>query len=548
MIKIDPTKIEVVEKCCIVKTCLRIGRRKKRQMEEEETVSQIPGLWDIPEVVKATELDPCLKKLLNWSTLPTKDEISGEDQEVKFYWRTRSNWYVDSNGLIWYKWFIDGERHRWKLVIPRTLQENVLKAVHNAPTGGHFGEKRSFHSLLNLPVFWFNFKKDMQSHCRACDDCLRCKPELRKTRSPMSSCIVGEPLQRMAIDIVGPLHTSKNGNCYIAVIMDYFTKWVALLPLPNHTAETIAKSLVENVFTKIGLPKYLHSDQGRDFCSKLFCQTCLLFGIDKTTTTPWRPQSDGMVERMNRTLGTLLRCYVNQNQDNWDEILPICAMAYNSSVHSSTGFSPHFLMFGREMRLPLNLVLPSPEWESDVLENEDSIDSFVRQMEKTFHDVFIINREHLQTSLNGQKHSYDKKTNELCFKPGDGVWLYNPRRRKGRTPKLDSPWDGPFTVIRTIGQVLCQISKNRRCKPKIVHKDKLLHVRGKHDGSWVHTLPKTTAVEDKLDGLQRLFEEPQQAEISFENVDISPIVPRGKERDSYDGPVTRSRAKQLMGT
>ena len=112
--------------------------------------------------------------------------------------------------------------------------------------------------------------------------------------------------------------------------MDYFTKWTELIPVINHTAETITYELVTKVFSRIGIPQSLHSDQGRDFLSKLFSEVCRLFGIQKTQTSPWRPQSDGLVERLNRTMGSMLRQYVNDSQTDWDYWLPFICMAYNS--------------------------------------------------------------------------------------------------------------------------------------------------------------------------------------------------------------------------
>ena len=176
-----------------------------------------------------------LSILLGWKSYPSRDEISGHSQEIKFYWRTRNWWHVDDNGLIWYKWYSHSSRFCWKLIVPGCLKMKVMEAVHDNPSGGHFGEKRSVSSLLRLPVFWFHHKADMRMHCRTCDDCLRCKPEIRKARSLINSFTVGEPLQRMAVDIIRPLHAAKKGNKYIAVVMDYFTKWVELIPLPDHT-------------------------------------------------------------------------------------------------------------------------------------------------------------------------------------------------------------------------------------------------------------------------------------------------------------------------
>lgn len=361
----------------------------------------------------------------------------------------------------------------------------------------------------------------------------------------MKSFTVGEPLQRMAIDVMGPLHETTRGNKYITVVMDYFTKWVELIATSDHTAPTLAQALVDRVFTKVGIPVYLHSDKGRDFCSQLFQKTCEIFGVDRTTTTPWRPQSDGMVERMNRTLGALLRQYVNADQDNWDDILPICAMAYNGSVHSSTGFSPYYLMYGHEMRLPLELVIPIYP-EENVSTQETSVDQFVRRMSDTFSYVYRQNRQSLQHAMAAQKKVYDKRRHEKYYKPGDGVWLFNPKRRVGRTPKLDSPWEGPYTVIRNIGEVVCQIQQNRKSKSKIVHKDKLLPVKGEHDGSWVKAVvPIKSVLEDEgLEDIHRLFRHPNRPESLEEGTGAHKVGKSdGTEQLSPKGPITRSRSK-----
>jgi hypothetical protein len=132
-------------------------------------------------------------------------------------------------------------------------------------------------------------------------------------------------------------------------------------------------------------------------------------------------------------------------------------------------------------------------------------------MERTFRLVYDTNREHLQAALDHQRSSYDKRRNEHYFQPGDGVWLYNPRRRVGRTPKLDSPWEpDPYAVVKTIGDVLCVIQRKPRCKSKVIHKDKLLPVRGEFDGSWVLQLTKAGKYrrycQEDYTGIAALFE------------------------------------------
>lgn len=140
------------------------------------------------------------------------------------------------------------------------------------------------------------------------------------------------PMERIAINILGELPQTAKGNEYILVISDYFTKWTEALPLPNKEACTVAKILVDEVLCRFGIPQTIHSDQGRQFESNLFREMCKLLGIEKKTrTTPYHPQSDGMVERFNRTLATMLTVYVSTNQRDWDDQLPYVMMAYRSA-------------------------------------------------------------------------------------------------------------------------------------------------------------------------------------------------------------------------
>ena len=125
-------------------------------------------------------------------------------------------------------------------------------------------------------------------------------------------------MERIAIDVLGPLPVSEDGNKYILIAMDYFTKWPEAYPLPNQEAVTVAKVLVEEFISRFGMPIELHSDQGRNFESRVFAELCSLLGIKKTRTTPLHPQSDGMVERYNRTLEKQLAIFVNENHKDWD--------------------------------------------------------------------------------------------------------------------------------------------------------------------------------------------------------------------------------------
>ena len=141
--------------------------------------------------------------------------------------------------------------------------------------------------------------------------------------------------------------------------MDYFTKWPEAFALPNQEAGVVAKAFVEEFACRYGIPPELHTDQGRNFESQLLKEVCRLLEIRKTRTPPLRPQSDGMVERFNRTLVQQLTFFTATNQEGWDEHLPYLLMAYRASQHGSTACSPALLMYGRELRSPVDLLCGS---------------------------------------------------------------------------------------------------------------------------------------------------------------------------------------------
>ena len=128
---------------------------------------------------------------------------------------------------------------------------------------------------------------------------------------------VERPLQRVAMDILGPLPETEQGNKYILVIGDYFTKWKEAYPLPNMEAMTVARRLVSEFMCHFGVPEQLHSDQGRNFESGVIKGICELLQVRKTRTTPYHPQSDGMIERFNKTLLNLLSTAVSENEHDW---------------------------------------------------------------------------------------------------------------------------------------------------------------------------------------------------------------------------------------
>lgn len=190
--------------------------------------------------------------------------------------------------------------------------------------------------------------------------------------------------------------------------------------------------------------------------------------IRKTRTTPYHPQSDGMVERFNKTLATMLSNYVDDNHRDWDECIPFVMMAYRASQHESTGFTPNMLMLGRESTTPLDIVYDMPSsWKQ--VPKHDWVWVLLDRMERAHHLV----RRHSEGAILRQKHYHDMKMSYEQFKSGDSVYVYFPQRKTGCSPKLTSYWRGPFQVLAKISEVLYKVNCGRNGKEQIVHCDRM---------------------------------------------------------------------------
>lgn len=287
-------------------------------------------------------------------------------------------------------------------------------------------------------------------------------------------------MERVAVDIVGPLPTTAAGNRFICVAMDYFTKWPEAYALPNHEATTVAEVLVEQFFSRFGVPGELHSDQGREFEAGVFQECCELLGSRKTRTTPLRPQSDGMVERFNRTLAQELAAFCRDGQTEWDRKLPLLLMAYRSAEHEATAYTPARLMLGREIRLPVDLVTGRPPDEELPTVRTTYATALQERLVETHHQV----RENLHFAAEAMRRHYDRGARVTGHAEGDQVWLHNPRRRKGLSPKLQSPWEGPYFIVERVSEVTYRIRRGTRGRPKVVHVDRLWRYHGPGRYTW----------------------------------------------------------------
>ncbi|KAK7895747.1 hypothetical protein WMY93_021072 [Mugilogobius chulae] len=325
-----------------------------------------------------------------------------------------------------------------QIVVPSVLVPEVLRLLHGGPLSGHLAVERTMARARSV-CYWPCMYSDIRSWCEQCYACQRRKSPVPHHRAPMRTSLAQRPFQRVAADILELPITSK-GNRYVLVAEDYFTKFVNLYAIADQRATTVAECLFNDYVMEHGVMETLHTDMGRQFESEVVRQLCAMLGVKKTHTTPYNPKSDGMVERLNRTLidqlaKTLLSC-----QGEWDSFLSQVAFAYNTSVHSSTGFTPYFLTHGREARVPVDVLL-GPVAQSS--QGYDSIDDFVLSLRRRLDTAFRQTRDNSVTASDKQRTFYDAKKRHCPYEVGDLVWLHDPTESRR---KLAPHWKGPYVI------------------------------------------------------------------------------------------------------
>ncbi|KAG7482175.1 SCAN domain-containing [Solea senegalensis] len=220
------------------------------------------------------------------------------------------------------------------------------------------------------------------------------------------------------MDVVGPLERSKAGNRFMLVITDYATRYPEVFALKAVKARTVATCLVQ-LFSRVGFPRAIITDQGSNFMSKLLKQAYQLLGIKGIRTTPYHPQTDGLTERFNQTLKQMLRKFVSETGADWDNWLPYLLFAYREVPQASTGFSPFELLYSREVRGPLALLKET--WMPDEdLPQPQNILSYVLQMRERLKSMSELAQQNLEQAQQRQKSYYDQRARSRSFAEANG--------------------------------------------------------------------------------------------------------------------------------
>lgn len=275
------------------------------------------------------------------------------------------------------------------------------------------------YSELQRHYWWSGMRADIGRWSRGCLTCATHSTG-RAVRPPLTPIPVAGPFDRIGVNII-QFPVSRNGNKYAAVFMDYLTKWPEVFPIPDQTAATIARLLVEEIVSRHGVPAQVLSDRGSTFLSALMKEVEELLGFHKVNTTAYHPQTDGLVERFNRTLTAMLAKTVEKGGQDWDEHLPYILFAYRASQQDSTLESPFFLLYGRDPRLPTPAALCPEKVRANVDLREYGVHLATQLL-----TAWETARKCVKKAQRRQKKCYDTRARLPKFEVGDRVFLLRP--------------------------------------------------------------------------------------------------------------------------
>jgi hypothetical protein len=410
------------------------------------------------------------QELKDWTAAYFKDPHFAK---VLKGWKKEANWtnphfpqyhYSDS-GLIYFEDWHGNNR----LCVPDKFRVSVMDEVHNTLTeSAHGGYHRCYNRLAST-YYWPKMSRHLKRYISTCDICQKAKPRRHAPTGLLQPIpIPTQPFEVISMDFIPELPKSGDFD-NILVIVDKLTKYSIFIPCSTDITELeTAKLFFQHVVCKFGIPKQVITDRDTRWRHDFWAEVCRLMGMKRALTTAYHPQADGQTENLNQTLEIALRAYVGPSRDDWSEYLDGFALSYNSTPHTSTNFSPAFLLHGYQPITASNIISSSAPISRPINQHgtrggsDTILNDKAQLMVDEFESIRSRAKESLLLAQIFQKRGYNNGRLTTEFEEGDLVVL-NPhslsllKNEKGRGKKLLMKYDGPFEILRKLSPVTYQL-------------------------------------------------------------------------------------------
>lgn len=339
-----------------------------------------------------------------------------------------------------------------RLVLPSGYREQIIKRAHKDV--GHMSSAKTLDRIREAYV-WPGMRADVKRFISLCATC--CAHQRRSDKTPMGDMpLPATPMQVVGMDLIGPFAESSQGNRYILTIIDHHSGWGEAYPIKNKTNHSVWTAFANNFIPRHGIPEILITDNGKEFTAKAWCDYLKEIGIDHRRTTPVHPQSNGKVERFNRTFKETLAKLVNNRALDWEDRVGDVLFAHRNSVSSVTGYTPFFLLYGRRSRAPL----------AKLLQPGSGVNHFGNRLDE-LSEAFKQARTNTKESRLHNQRRIGQRANADQIEVGDTVVIKAEERLT-----MTSRWDPQWEVTRVSGTT-CWLRNQQTGKTKVLHREKV---------------------------------------------------------------------------
>lgn len=337
--------------------------------------------------------------------------------------------------------------------VPETQHEKEKIVMEHHRHIGHANASTTYKSLRNY-FFWKSMRNDVSNIVPKCEECIK----FNESRNPDFNypILVGEALERIGIDTIGPFVTSDNGDKYILIGVDYLTKYIFMKAVPKKSAEQVANFIYEKIILEQGCPAIILTDNGKEFNNEMVKNLCEKMNINKKFSSPYRPQTNGLVERTNKTIIGILAKNAYNEKTKWDKYIDLIRFNYNIRFQENLQTSPFELMYGRFPNLPYSLQIDT---------KKESVEERMKRIKLLQENI-----------MNRRRTDQTKKLKEIkeCdkLKIGDVVMYRQPIRQD----KLQPKWIGPYVIVANNSNVSCIIQDLEKKIEIVAHRKQLKRV------------------------------------------------------------------------
>ena len=352
-----------------------------------------------------------------------------------------------------YRQFTKGNKVTLQLVIPEGFREKVLRLAHETLLTGHLGIKKTLDRVVS-EFFWPGVCGDVARFCKSCDICQRTIQKGRVTKVPLGKMpLIDTPFKRVAVDIVGPIEPrSDKKSRYILTMIDYATRYPEAVALPSIETERVAEALIA-MFSRVGIPSEMLMEHESRVTIEVMNEVSRLLSLQQLTTIPYRPYSKGPVERFHAMLKRVLLTMCAERPNDWDKYLPALLFAVREIPQESLGFSPFELLYGRNVRGPMQILREL--WSVEETDEHARLTyQYVIDLRERLEKTCKLAQDNVRKLDIKQNAFYDKRARSRKFDVGDKVLLLLP----SESNKVLLQWNGPYEVLEVVNAMNYKIN------------------------------------------------------------------------------------------